>query len=290
MFRSFFRSLWCSDLFFLAAAVLLAALMMFSGCAVSRASNYVPSVEIDEIDKFLDSLTAEQQIELLNYAQAMAAWDAGGRVGPEPTPPDFIPAEWLNSSLLSRARGADSSGFTVEGIPETSSHSQPPISETDPASRWMAAADPDPVPVPDDSRPVVFVYHLSGDCPAFNRFQAWFSGLSADQSKALPVQFRVRIDDSRVCPTFYFAGGGQWWTLEGWNGPESFWRSWESVQTVQRVTGQISSKGAASGSSGPPACASGACGVSSSGSCSSGSCGVSSSGGYRSRKMRRGRR
>lgn len=49
----------------------------------------------EELDKWLNSLTPEQQMELIYYADELNVWDINGAVPPEPEPP-----EWLKPYLV----------------------------------------------------------------------------------------------------------------------------------------------------------------------------------------------
>lgn len=80
-------------------------------------------------------------------------------------------------------------------------------------------------------KPVVRVYHLSGSCPAFNRFQTWHYNLTQQQRESFPVLFApATIDDSLPCPTFHFqTPSGGWYYVHGWTGPDEFLRQYYMV-------------------------------------------------------------
>lgn len=50
---------------------------------------------MDELDKWLETLTPEQQMELIRYADELNVWNMNGAVPPEPEPP-----EWLKPYLV----------------------------------------------------------------------------------------------------------------------------------------------------------------------------------------------
>jgi predicted small lipoprotein YifL len=201
--RSFFFSL-----FFL--AVMAGGV---SGCELKR-PGYLPPPPLNPED-----LSDKQALELIGYLDSMEYWEANGRPDPEPVPPD-----WLRPYL----------GPDFVKSPLSRKTASP---ELDPVADWVVDATPPPsVPpaVQADPRPVVTVYHSSGYCGAYERFSAWLKSLSVEERGKLPVSFKPEIDDTRVCPTFYFSGGSKWWTVEGWSGPEAFLRSWGSVQAIKQ--------------------------------------------------------
>lgn len=147
-------------------------------------------------------------------------------------------------------------------------------------------------------KPVVRVYHLSGSCPAFNRFQTWHYNLTQQQREDFPVAFAAAtVDDSLPCPTFHFQTPDErWWYIHGWNGPDDFLRRYYGV--ADQLNDRVAASPSAPLSPAPRSCTCGPdcqccpgcpCGgthgpvsgqaasqsAPMSASCSSGSCGVS---------------
>lgn len=110
-------------------ALLLLSSLCFVGCnsPVSQNTDPIDIVEdeieeLDDLDKLLDSLTPQQQMELLVYVDAMGAWDARGRVEPEPVPPEWL-KPYLDEAvpLASKLRSSPvSDGFPTFDPPSSS--------------------------------------------------------------------------------------------------------------------------------------------------------------------------
>lgn len=57
---------------------------------------------MDELDEWLETLTPEQQMELMNYADELNVWIMNGETPPEPEPPEWLKPYLVNT--LSKAK------------------------------------------------------------------------------------------------------------------------------------------------------------------------------------------
>lgn len=202
--------------------LILAAIVALSGCfggsGGGTSSSDGPEMfsqpeQMDDIDRFLATLTPRQQEELMYYISDLAAWDATGRNEPEPTPPSWLPENMRDGRLASAHGNAAAASYSA------------------------ASYEP---------QNVIRVYSAPPNqyCPPCQRLDAWLGSLTASQKDELSVEFIKAVPPAWVqqYPTLHWKVGDQWWKSEGWEGIDKFALTYnQSIKAGSKKKGSMGS-------------------------------------------------